>query len=90
MLLTKMTAAQNKATLSYHRVRGLYFLAAILPRLQFSVYWYIRTSKGFKLHLQKNYFKCFTLLLYRLQGTFLQFSDQVYRESIVQRSDQNC
>ena len=27
--LTKITAAQNEVTLSYHRVRGLYFLAVI-------------------------------------------------------------
>ena len=29
MLFTKITAAQNEATLSYHRVRGLYSLAII-------------------------------------------------------------
>ena len=29
ILLTKITAAQNEVALSYHRVRGLYFLAAI-------------------------------------------------------------
>ena len=27
ILLTKTTAAQNEAALSYHKVRGLYFLA---------------------------------------------------------------
>ena len=27
--LTKITVAQNKVALSYHRVRGLYFLAVI-------------------------------------------------------------
>ena len=27
--LTKITAAQNEVALSYHRVRGLYFLSAI-------------------------------------------------------------
>ena len=29
ILLTKITAAHNKVALSYHRVRGLYFLAVI-------------------------------------------------------------
>ena len=29
ILLTKTTAAQNEVALSYHRVRGLYFLAVI-------------------------------------------------------------
>ena len=28
-LLTKITAAQNEVALTYHRVRGLYFLAVI-------------------------------------------------------------
>ena len=28
-LLTKITAAQNEVALSYHSVRGLYFLAAV-------------------------------------------------------------
>ena len=28
-LLTKTTAAQNEVALSYHRVRGLYFLAVV-------------------------------------------------------------
>ena len=28
-LLTKITAAQNEVALSYHRPRGLYFLAAV-------------------------------------------------------------
>ena len=27
-----MTAAQNEVALSYHRVRGLYFLAVVLMR----------------------------------------------------------
>ena len=27
--MTKITAAQNEVTLSYHKVRGLYFLAVI-------------------------------------------------------------
>ena len=27
--LTKITAAQNEVALSYHRVRGLYFLAVV-------------------------------------------------------------
>ena len=31
-LLTKTTAAQNDVTLSYHRVRGLYFLAVVFAR----------------------------------------------------------
>ena len=30
ILLTKIIAAQNEAALSYHRVRGLYFLAVIV------------------------------------------------------------
>ena len=30
ILLTKTTAAQNEAALSYHRVRGLHFLAVII------------------------------------------------------------
>ena len=29
ILLTKTTAAQNDVALSYHRVRGLYFLAVV-------------------------------------------------------------
>ena len=29
ILLTKITAAQNEVALSYHRVRGLYFLAVV-------------------------------------------------------------
>ena len=29
ILLTKITAPQNEAALSYYRVRGLYFLAVI-------------------------------------------------------------
>ena len=29
ILLTKKTAAQNEVALSYHRVRGLYFLAVV-------------------------------------------------------------
>ena len=29
ILITKMTAEQNELELSYHRVRGLYFLAVI-------------------------------------------------------------
>ena len=29
ILLTRMTAAQNEVSLSYHRFRGLYFLAVI-------------------------------------------------------------
>ena len=29
MFLTKTTAAQNEVALSYHRVRGLYFLAVV-------------------------------------------------------------
>ena len=30
LLLTKTTAAQNEVALSYHNVRGLYFLAVVL------------------------------------------------------------
>ena len=29
ILLTKITAAQNEGALSYHRVRGLYFMAVV-------------------------------------------------------------
>ena len=29
ILLTKITAEQNEVTLSYHNVRGLYFLAVV-------------------------------------------------------------
>ena len=32
ILLTKTTAAQNEVALSYHRVRGLYFLAVVFAR----------------------------------------------------------
>ena len=32
ILLTKITAAQNGVTLSYHRVRGLVFLAVVFGR----------------------------------------------------------
>ena len=32
ILLTKTTAAQNEVALSYHKVRGLYFLAAVFMR----------------------------------------------------------
>ena len=31
ILLPKITAAQNEAALSYHRVRGIHFLAVIFP-----------------------------------------------------------
>ena len=33
MLFTKMTAAQNVAAHSYHKVRGLYFLAVIFAAI---------------------------------------------------------
>ena len=32
ILLTKTTAAQNEVALSYHKVRGLYFLAVVSVR----------------------------------------------------------
>ena len=32
ILLTKTTAAQNGVALSYHKVRGLYFLAVVFMR----------------------------------------------------------
>ena len=32
ILLTKTTAAQKEAAVSYHRVRGLHFLAVVLVR----------------------------------------------------------
>ena len=38
ILLTKITAAQNEDALSYHKVRGLYFLAAIFATTIDSVY----------------------------------------------------
>ena len=37
ILLTKTTAAQNEVALSYHKVRGLYFLAVVLRRLYTNV-----------------------------------------------------
>ena len=33
ILLIRITAAQNKVALSYHRVRGLYFLAVIFTAI---------------------------------------------------------
>ena len=39
MLLTKITAGQNDVALSYHRVRGLYFLAVIFVRITFFLSW---------------------------------------------------
>ena len=33
ILLTKTTAAQNEAALSYHRLRGLYVLAVVFVRI---------------------------------------------------------
>ena len=38
VLLTKTTAAQNEIALSYHRVRGLYFLAVAFTATIISVY----------------------------------------------------
>ena len=32
-LLIKLTAAQNEVALSYHRVRGLYFLAVVFAAI---------------------------------------------------------
>ena len=32
ILLTKTTAAQNEVALSYHKVRGVYFLAVVFVR----------------------------------------------------------
>ena len=32
ILLTKITAARNEIALSYHNVRGLYFLAVVFVR----------------------------------------------------------
>ena len=37
ILLTKIAAAQNEVALSYHRVRGLYFLAVIFATTIFMV-----------------------------------------------------
>ena len=36
--VTKIATAQNEVTLSYHRVRGLCFLAIIFAATVFSVY----------------------------------------------------
>ena len=38
ILLTKTTAAQNEAALSYHRLRGLYFLAVVFVRSRTCIY----------------------------------------------------
>ena len=37
ILLTKTTAAQNEVALSYHTVRGLYFLAVVFVRSIYEV-----------------------------------------------------
>ena len=37
ILLTKTTAAQNEVALSYHKVRGLYFLAVVFVRSIYEV-----------------------------------------------------
>ena len=37
ILLTKITATQYQAALNSHRVRGLYFLAVFLLRLQYNI-----------------------------------------------------
>ena len=34
ILLTKTTAAQNDVALSYHRLRGLYFLAVVFAAIR--------------------------------------------------------
>ena len=39
MHLTKTTAAQNEITLSYHKVRGLYFLAVFFAVTKVSIDW---------------------------------------------------
>ena len=36
ILLTKLTPSKNEVALSYHRLRGLYFLAGVLRRLYYS------------------------------------------------------
>ena len=38
ILLTKTAAAQNEVALSYHKVRGLYFLAVVFAATIYSVY----------------------------------------------------
>ena len=38
ILLTKTTAAQNEVALSYHKVRGLYFLGVVFVRSIFYFY----------------------------------------------------
>ena len=35
ILLTKVTAVQNEVALSYHKVRGLYFLAVVIAEAMF-------------------------------------------------------
>ena len=37
LLLTKITATQNEVVLSYHKVRGLYFLAVVFMRSIYEV-----------------------------------------------------
>ena len=37
-LLTKATAAQNEVALSYHRVRGLYFLAVVFVATIYTIH----------------------------------------------------
>ena len=45
LLLTKTTAAQNKVALSYHRVRGLYFLEVVLAvNIVLSSYMFLMSS----------------------------------------------
>ena len=38
ILLTKTTAAQNEGALSYHKVRGLHFLAVVFVRRIVGIY----------------------------------------------------
>ena len=41
-MLTKITASKNEVVLSYHRVRGLYFLAAVLAATVVITFWYLK------------------------------------------------
>ena len=44
ILLTKTTAAQNEVALSYHSVRGLYFLAVVFVRTVCHILLYLTCS----------------------------------------------
>ena len=62
IFLTKTTAAQNKVLLSYHRVRGLYFLvvvfAATIVHIQTTIYYIVHIY--FKLWMETG--KCLRII----------------------------